>query len=150
MPKHTLSVLLLLSLLALFSCSSTKPKGLGIEEGQFKPCPESPNCVSTQADTSDDEHYMAPIEYREDRENARKKLMAVIDNMPRTEITINREDYMHVTFTTLVFRFVDDVEFYFPPDEDVVHFRSASRVGYSDMGANARRMKKVKEKFLQQ
>lgn len=34
----------------------------------------------------------------------------------------------------LVFRFVDDVEFLAYPGEGVIHVRSASRIGRSDLG----------------
>ncbi len=138
------------TLMGLLGCSASKPDDLGIDDGQLKPCPSSPNCVSTQADTSDDEHYMAPIQYEGSTEDAKKKIMVVIDEMPRTEVLKNKDNYIHVTFTTRIMRFVDDVEFYLPPDEKLIHFRSASRVGYSDMGKNRDRMNTVKEKFAKQ
>jgi uncharacterized protein (DUF1499 family) len=50
-------------------------------------------------------------------------------------------------FTTRLFRFKDDVEFYIDADEGQVHFRSASRVGYSDMGANRKRYQAFKELY---
>jgi len=42
--------------------------------------------------------------------------------------------------------FVDDVEFFFP-DTAVIHMRSASRVGYSDFGANRKRLEKIRQRF---
>lgn len=138
------------TLMGLLGCGASKPKDLGVDNGQLKPCPSSPNCVSTQADTSNDEHYMVPIDYEGPREEAKEKLMTVIDEMPRTKVITNQDNYMHVTFTTLIFRFVDDVEFYLPADQNAIHFRSASRLGYSDLGANRRRMNQVKEKFAKQ
>jgi len=54
--------------------------------------------------------------------------------------------YIHATFTSRLFRFVDDVEFYFP-DEPVLHVRSASRVGYSDLGADRRRIEDIRNRF---
>ena len=68
--------------------------------------------------------------------------------MPRTQLLTNTDKFLHVEFTSKVFRFVDDVEFYF--DElGVIHFRSASRVGYSDMGVNKSRMEEIGRLFIQ-
>ena len=147
MQKLIKDGLLLLTLCGLISCGGTKPEDLAVANAKLKPCPSSPNCVSTHADRTDQEHYISPIRYKESRQQAKEKLMAVIDEMPRTKLHANQDDYIHVTFTTLVFRFVDDVEFYLPNDARLIHFRSASRIGYADLGKNRRRMKNVKEKF---
>ncbi|PSR00814.1 MAG: hypothetical protein BRD50_09615 [Bacteroidetes bacterium SW_11_45_7] len=88
--------------------------------------------------------------YQGSRESAQKKIMAVIDEMPRTKVLKDKENYIHVTFTTRIMRYVDDVEFYLPADDKLIHFRSASRLGYSDMGKNRERMNTVKEKFAKQ
>jgi uncharacterized protein (DUF1499 family) len=42
---------------------------------------------------------------------------------------------------------VDDVEFLFDDDTTIVHFRSASRSGYSDMGVNRQRMTAIGEAY---
>jgi uncharacterized protein (DUF1499 family) len=44
-------------------------------------------------------------------------------------------------------RFVDDVEFLLVPAERVIHVRSASRVGYSDLGTNRKRVEALRAKF---
>ena len=75
--------------------------------------------------------------------------MRVINEMPRTKIVAQTGDYLYVEFTSLIFRFVDDVEFLVDHAENVIHFRSASRVGYSDLGANKKRMLNIKERFNQ-
>ena len=53
------------------------------------------------------------------------------------------EAYLHYEFTSLLLRFVDDVEFLFDEATKTVHFRSASRTGYSDLGVNRRRMEQM-------
>ena len=73
-----------------------------------------------------------------------KKLVA---EMPRTKIVIVEGNYLHAEFRSSVFRFVDDVEFLIDPKERAIHFRSASRVGYSDFGVNRRRMQQVQKGF---
>jgi uncharacterized protein (DUF1499 family) len=67
--------------------------------------------------------------------------------MPRTTIVTLEEDYIRAEFKSRIFGFVDDVEFWFDDEQKVIHFRSASRVGYSDLGANRKRMEKIRERF---
>ncbi len=78
-----------------------------------------------------------------------QKLLAVINSMPGSKIINQTENYLYVEFTSLVFRYVDDVEFLIDPNNSKIDFRSASRVGYSDLGANRRRMKTISERFIQ-
>ncbi len=53
-------------------------------------------------------------------------------------------NYIHTLSRSRIFKFVDDVEFYFPPNESVIHLRSASRVGQSDLGVNRRRLEQIR------
>lgn len=133
--------LFILSRLDVFA--GKRPSNLGVTDGRLAPCPDSPNCVSTQAPSSDEEHHMASIPYEGSRDAAKEKLLTVISAQPRTEIVENRPDYLYVVFRTPVLRFADDVEFYFDEATQQIHFRSASRLGYSDMGLNRRRMEKI-------
>jgi uncharacterized protein (DUF1499 family) len=43
--------------------------------------------------------------------------------------------------------FVDDVEFYVDGSQKVIHLRSASRVGYWDLGVNRKRMESIRTEF---
>jgi uncharacterized protein (DUF1499 family) len=133
-----------LCLLAL-SCSASRPAGLGVTDGRLAPCPNSPNCVSTQAER--ESQRMPPLVYRGTREEARRRLLRVIESLPRTKIVANEPDYLAVEFRSRIFRFVDDVEFLFDDRERVIHFRSASRIGYSDLGANRSRMEGIARAF---
>jgi uncharacterized protein (DUF1499 family) len=42
---------------------------------------------------------------------------------------------------------VDDLEFRLIPEEHIIDVRSASRVGYWDLGANRRRVERIRERF---
>ena len=108
---------------------------------QLPPCPSSPNCVSTQA--QDAGHAIAPIRYRKSRAEAREALKEVIRSLPRTKLVEEDESYLHYEFTSLLLRFVDDVEFVFDDEAKTIHFRSASRTGYGDLGVNRTRMEQV-------
>jgi uncharacterized protein (DUF1499 family) len=107
------------------------------------PCPESPNCVSTQA--TDERHAIAPLLYQKPRAEAKEALKHVLRSLPRSKLIKEDEAYLHYEFTSLVFRFVDDVEFLFDDDTKMIHFRSASRTGYGDFGVNRKRMEEIRQ-----
>ena len=113
-------------------------EGLGVNEGKLAPCPDTPNCVSTQADTGDSEHYMPPIELS--NAVSTDKIRELVEARARTTIIEQTGTYLHAEFRSQVFRFVDDVEFYLDKETGLLHFRSASRVGRSDLGVNRKRM----------
>jgi uncharacterized protein (DUF1499 family) len=83
---------------------------------------------------------MPPLRYSGSAEDARRTLLNVLQSTPRARVVDVDDVYIHAEVTSLVFRFVDDVEFLIEPQAKLVHFRSASRVGHSDLGANRRRM----------
>ena len=68
--------------------------------------------------------------------------------MDGNHIATQEDDYIHAVFTSRLFRFKDDVEFYIDAAAEQVHFRSGSRVGYSDMGANRKRYLAFKEGWV--
>ncbi len=109
---------------------------------QLPSCPASPNCVSTQA--QDEGHAIEPIRYRKSRAEAKEALKEVIRSMPRTKLVEEDETYLHYEITSLLFRFVDDVEYLFEDETKTIHFRSASRTGYGDLGVNRKRMEQVR------
>lgn len=109
---------------------------------QLVPCPSSPNCVSTQAQNED--HAIAPFRYQKTRAEAKEALKAIIRSLPRTKLVEEDETYLHYEFTSLIMGFVDDVEFLFDDETKTIHFRSASRTGYGDLGVNRKRMEEVR------
>lgn len=109
---------------------------------QLAPCPSSPNCVSTQA--QDQGHAIDPISYRKSRVEMKEALKEIIRSLPRTKLVGEDETYLHYEFTSLLMRFVDDVEFVFNDETKTIHFRSASRIGYGDLGTNRKRMEQVR------
>ncbi len=121
----------------------------GVSKGELAPCPESPNCVSSLEKEAS--HAIPPIEYVG---TGRSGSMETMPSVMKTEkrcriITVLTEEpgYIHAEFRSFLFRFVDDTEFLFPADESVIHIRSASRVGYSDMGVNRKRVERLRERF---
>ncbi len=108
----------------------------------LSPCPSSPNCVSTQA--HDQDHGIAPFRYQHNLAEAKAALKALVLSLPRTKLVEEEDAYLHIEVTSLLFRFVDDVEFVFDESSKTVQFRSASRTGYSDLGVNRRRMEEIR------
>ncbi len=132
-----------LCVLCLTGCAGHPPLHLGVQNGRLTPCPNSPNCVSSQC--QDAQHFIPPFHYTGARSDAKQHLKKVISAWPRTRVIQEREDYWHVEFTSALWRFVDDVEFYWEPSEPIIHIRSASRLGYGDLGVNRKRMEALRE-----
>ena len=122
-------------------------KPIGITDGKFHPCPKSPNCVSTQS--TDEKHKMNPLNYSSTINEAREKIKKIIKTFKRTKLITEKRNYLHFEFRTATFKFVDDVEFYLDDQEKLIHFRSAARLGWSDMGVNKKRMKSISKLYLE-
>jgi len=75
------------------------------------------------------------------------ELKSIVERLPRTEIIEQKDGYLNAEFCSAIFRFVDDVEFLVEPESQRIHFRSASRVGRSDLGANRKRMELIRSMF---
>ena len=136
---------LLLPAVLLIGCSDTRPAGLGARDGKLLPCPSSPNCVSSQA--ADEGHRTAPLPYTGPARDAWSRLAGIIASLPRAKVMTDSGTYLHVEFTSLIFRFVDDVEFLADANAKVIHVRSASRVGHSDLGVNRRRIETIRARW---
>ena len=130
----------------LFSAGGCKKNNIGLYDGRLRPCPDSPNCVSSYA--SDTSHNVEPLRYTGTLNDARKAVLSVLYSMKRTRVVTETSDYVHAEFTSMIFRFVDDVEFYFEKKEPVIHVRSASRLGYSDLGANRKRVADFRRRLM--
>ena len=114
---------------------------------KVSPCPDSPNCVSSLS--TDTAHFIEPFDYAGSLADARQRLINILQNMERVRLTDIEMDYIHAEFRSLVFQFVDDVEFYFPPEKSIIHVKSASRSGYYDFGVNRRRVERLRAAFGQ-
>lgn len=125
--------------------SGKRPTNLGVTSGKLATCPDSPNCVSSQ--DQDALHNIAPLSYTASKTAAIAKLKEVIVGLPRTKIITETEDYIYAEFTTALMKFVDDVEFFVDDAAKVIHVRSASRLGQSDLGVNRDRIETIRAKF---
>lgn len=116
-------------------------------EKQLLPCPESPNCVSSQA--IDAGHFIAPFKFTGSPDETWAALKNALLQQSRTVITRDTENALHATATSLIFRFVDDIDVIMDSDAKLIHIRSASRTGYSDFGVNRKRVEALRAKLQQ-
>ena len=122
--------------------AGSPPDNLGIHDGHLTNCPTSPNCVVSQG--GDETHAIAPIPYHVDLEQDRETLLKVLTVVPRTTIVEQTDNYIRVESESRIMGFIDDAEFYFPADRQVIEIRSASRLGESDLGVNRRRLEQIR------
>lgn len=112
---------------------------------RLKPCPATPNCVLSTA--TDDTHRVAPFPFTGPAPDALARVKAAALSFPRTRVAEEAQGYVRLTFKSALFGFVDDVEFEVDEAAKVIHVRSASRVGRSDLGVNRKRVEAIRAKL---
>ncbi len=133
------------TLMSVTCCAGMKPADPGVEGGRLAPCPDRPNCVSSDAPNA--AHRIEPYRLLGDPQQAWESLRQTVASLPRVKVVNATEDYLHAEATSLIFRFVDDIEFQLRPEQGIIAVRSASRVGYSDLGVNRRRVETIRERL---
>ena len=126
------------------SLSGAQPRSLGVRDGRLQPCPDSPNCVSSQAQ---DRAHIEPLAFADTPQAARERLESILAGMPRVIIVESTPQYLRAEAASRVFGFVDDLEFHIDAVSRLVHVRSAARLGYSDFGVNRRRIEALRARF---
>ena len=130
--------------LVILSVLSRKAPVLGVSNGRLMPCPAgSHNCVCSQSP----EKSVAPFSCSGEQEEALARLDEIISLWPGAKVIERSPTYLRAEFRSQILQFIDDVEFLAAPDETVLHVRSASRVGRSDLGANRRRIEALRDRF---
>jgi uncharacterized protein (DUF1499 family) len=124
-----------------------RPSNLGVSDGRLAPPKKTPNCVSSQADPADAEHYIAPIGYSGSPSEAVAALRRIVDGAGRARVVKQEGNYLNAEYKSKLMGFVDDVEFYASPKEGVIHVRSASRLGRRDFGVNRARIESIRARF---
>ncbi len=137
-PALALPLALLLS-----ACSGSPPDNLGINAGNLAACPDSPNCVSSQA--SDARHAIDPLPLADTAEQTQSKLKTLLESEPRARVVEEAPGYLRAEYTSQLMRFVDDVEFML--GAQAVEVRSASRLGYKDFDVNRERIERLRQRL---
>jgi uncharacterized protein (DUF1499 family) len=120
----------------------------GTHNNKLSPCPSSPNCVCS--DSEDGKHRIKPYHLKAEPKQAWTTLKEIITLLPRTTIISSSTNYLHAEVRSLVFRFVDDVEFHLRPQQNLIAVRSAARLGHYDFGINRKRIEKIRKKLRSQ
>jgi uncharacterized protein (DUF1499 family) len=131
-----LVVLIALVVLGQLSRSGGAP---GLVDGKLRPCPDSPNCVCSEY-PGDTEHFVAPIETGAAAKSPRQAILELGGTIEK-----DAENYIAATFRSPLFGFVDDLEIRIDSAHDRIQVRSASRVGRSDLGANRKRVQRLRQ-----
>ncbi|MHC4091513.1 MAG: DUF1499 domain-containing protein [Planctomycetota bacterium] len=135
--------LLAICLLLLLSACGNNHVTTGIVDGRLTPCPESPNCVSS--DAPDELHRTEPYRLKAAPEKAWHGLREVVEAQERVTVVTANDTYLHVEVRSAIFRFVDDAEFHLRTGDGIIAVRSAARVGHGDMGVNRKRIETIRE-----
>jgi len=134
--------LLVILIWAGIKSQQMQPERIGLSGGMLMMCPDSPNCVCSEKHTQDDKkHYVAPI-------HADKKTwLKLAQKVAKLTGVRNEgdENYLHAEFHTSLFHFADDLELRYDEDAQLIHIRSASRMGHSDFGANRKRVEMIRK-----
>ena len=130
----------------MFGCYGKRPANLGLTAGALRPCPNSSTCVSSEVGTPA-EKRVAPFPAPGGAADL-VRLKSVVSAWPRTEVLTASHDYLHAECTSLLMRFVDDIEFRFDSTAKVIHVRSASRLGESDLGVNRKRVEGLRAAWM--
>jgi len=112
---------------------------------KLRKCPGTPNCVNSSYPDTDE--HIAPITFAGEASDAIAKLQRIVSGMKRAKVIAATERYVHVEYTSFLFRFVDDLEILLDAEENRFEVRSASRVGRSDFGVNRKRVEEIRQLF---
>jgi uncharacterized protein (DUF1499 family) len=149
-PVSIIAVLLFCFVLVLFFTRNfppKKPAGIGIQAGSLALCGNKPNCVCSLDNRPN--HMISPLDWAGSESMGIEKIEVMVNSYPRTKVISKSNNYLHAEFRTLIFGYVDDVEFLVDVNAKKIHMRSASRLGYSDLGANLSRVEKLRTLFAQ-
>ncbi len=124
-----------------------RPDNLGVKDGRLAPPKRTPNCVSSQADAADAEHYIAPIAFKGDAQAAMAAVRKAVEGMPGATVIREEGNYLYAEFRSKIMRFVDDVEFVADPQRSLIDVRSASRLGRRDFGVNRARIESIRARI---
>ena len=135
---------LFLLVFMVVGCSGTRPSHLGGVQTALTPCPDKPNCVSSLA--TGEKHKIEPFKGIKGQPLTIASLKAVIDENDSATVIFHSESYLYAEYESAIMGYVDDVEFLKSATSPVIQVRSASRLGYSDLGANRDRIEAIRAK----
>lgn len=124
-----------------------RPDNLGLKDGRLAAPKRTPNCVSSQADPGDTEHYIAPLPWKGSAPEAMAAVRKAVEGMRGATVIRHEGGYLYAEYRTPLMKFVDDVEFAVDEKAGVIHVRSASRLGRRDFGVNRARVESLRSRL---
>lgn len=143
----TIALLISLILLTLLVKNNITPRTIGVTNGSLARLPRTPNAISSQ--TSDIQKKVDPLPFNQNLGESKNSLKIILQAFEGMEIISEAKNYIHAVSTSKTMRFHDDIEFFFDERSKVIHFRSASRIGYSDMNANKKRYELLRKEYVE-
>jgi uncharacterized protein (DUF1499 family) len=140
-----LAALVILQFVALWVGVRVVKRPENVNTGELAPCPNSPNCVCTEA--TDKQHAIAMIPFTGTPAQAKATLVSILEELPKTTIITNVDGYVYAEARSPMMSFVDDMDFVIDADQSAIRFRSAARLGKGDLGKNRERMEHIRTQF---
>lgn len=137
--------IIVILIILMFVKNNKTPKSIGLKNGRLAPMSDKPNAVSSQTNVID--KRVEPLKFIGNLNNSKRLILDVINQFKNVTIIKNEKNYIYVVFASELMKYKDDVEFYFDENNKLIHFRSASRVGYSDMGVNRKRYDDIRKRY---
>ena len=151
LKKILITIVLLLLLFVIYlvirGVSSRAGSPPGLADGQLTPCPDKPNCVGSEY-RQDADHFVAALEFGDRSAREAMQSLRAIALEAGAKIETDSDNYLALSFQSAIFGFVDDLELRVDESARLVHVRSASRVGNSDLGVNRARVEAIRQKYL--
>ncbi|MCW8996340.1 MAG: DUF1499 domain-containing protein [Psychromonas sp.] len=143
----TLLIIVIVALLIALGYISKSGKAPGLSDGKLLKCANKANCVCSEY-KGEKEDYISPLIIPQHASGDSLQILKATIKELGAVIETENNTYIAATFSSSVFGFVDDLEVRLDPVKNVIHFRSSSRVGYSDFGVNKKRVELIKDLFF--
>jgi uncharacterized protein (DUF1499 family) len=137
----------LLLIMILWGCSGGPTERQNSNSSGFLDCPDTPNCVSSLA--KNPKYRVEPFKLKKDPKTSWDIVKKTVEQLPRTKVVSADNSDIHAECKSMIFRFVDDLTLHLTPSNGIINIRSASRIGYSDLGVNRRHVENLRKKLQQ-
>ena len=121
---------------SLLHLAGPVPANLGLQQNHLAPCGSPAHCASARWPLAQEGTSL-------------EQLVPLILGLEGVEVVDTKAGYLHATASSRLFGFVDDLEIHTLPASHELEVRSASRLGESDLGVNARRLERLHEALLE-
>ena len=112
-----------------------------------RPCPARPNCVCSR-DDAPARNRVQPLAVAGDPWDAFAAFQDLVAALPRTRVISRTRDRLHAVCRSRL-GFADDLEARLDPEAEIVHVRSASRLGWHDFGVNRKRVETLRRRLAE-